>query len=129
MARPLHTQPPLDQLITKLLQSEHFLSAPKLLEALEKTGVTANKTSIYRSLDKLLASGTVCKLNLQGNDIVYELTDHHHDHAVCESCGSVQTVACQHPSFTELTNFTVNHHHLTLYGLCQKCQTLHTSTH
>lgn len=108
------------QIIT-VLQSLHVLSAPDLLTQLEARGVSVNKTSVYRALEKLSEDGILCKQTLTGQTIVYELRESHHDHLVCERCGSIQKIQCVTDSPTKIEGFEVHHHHTTLFGVCHTC--------
>jgi len=108
------------QTILDLLAEHHLATAPELISQLEAKGHTANKTSVYRALDKLLAKNTICKQNLFGNELHYELREHHHDHLVCLKCGKVIATECQ-VDIKAPENFKVDHHHLTVFGWCQGC--------
>ncbi len=118
MARKPRTR----QHITQLLVEKHTLSGPELLQALEDRGQSVNKTSVYRAIEKMLADGLLCRHSFGGNIPYYELRDHHHDHAVCEHCGTVQVVECSTPHSPEIPGFAVGHHHATFFGMCAKCQ-------
>jgi len=107
--------------IQDLLAEHHLLTAPQLVEFLDQKGQKVNKTSVYRALDKLLAANLVCKLNLLGNELHYELQTEHHDHLVCLNCGKVIATECQ-LQFQAPANFKVDHHHLTVFGWCEECQ-------
>jgi len=112
----------ISQTILELLASHHFLTAPQLLDQLHTSGKPVNKTTVYRSLERLENDQLICKHNLVNNELAYELREHHHDHLVCSSCHKVQTTECQITIPQELSNFKISHHHLTLYGLCSECQ-------
>jgi Fur family transcriptional regulator, ferric uptake regulator len=117
---------PLRQEILKLLDRDHLLTVPTLVEKLKKQHSDLNKTTVYRALEFLLEEGIVCRHNVSGNELSFELRDHHHDHLVCTNCGQLQTVDCLvHPP-RQVGGFVVDHHHLTLYGLCEKCLKLST---
>lgn len=107
--------------ITELLAEHHLLSATQILEKLSDTGPAVNKTTVYRSLDKLLAEGTVCKQLFAQDVVLYELRSTHHDHLVCESCGSVEAVPCASSPQVSKPGFTITHHHLTVFGSCENC--------
>lgn len=107
--------------IIKLLQIDHFLSAPELVEKLHAQGRAVNKTSVYRALDKLLDDGRICKQNLKDNELVYELRQDHHDHLVCTNCGQVIPIECHVGTETIPADFVIDHHHLTIFGICGDC--------
>lgn len=113
---------PLKEQVLALLAEHHLLTGPELIDTLNISGNTYNKTSVYRVLEKLLTEEKICKLNFGGNEISYELRDSHHDHVVCTSCGKVVAVECQNISMPD-NDFLIDHHHLTFFGHCPKCQT------
>lgn len=112
----------LKELIRQLLEKEHLLSAPNLLNLLEKDGNIYNKTSVYRALEQLLDEEVICRHHFSNSEASYELRDHHHAHLVCTKCGEIQTGECEYNEPDTVGSFIVNHHHTTLFGLCQKCQ-------
>lgn len=114
-------QPLTRQHITQILTERHVQTGPEILVALEERGQTVNKTSVYRAIDKMLADGVLCRHSFGEVTPSYELRDHHHDHAVCESCGVVQVVSCVDPH-PQIPGFKVEHHHATFFGQCAKCQ-------
>ena len=116
------TKIPLADRIISLLAQNHLLTAPQLLENLLTQGTRYNKTSLYRALDRLLTENQICKLNLIGNEIWYELRASHHDHLVCISCRQVEAVGCTSSEFTQTKGYLIQHHHLILFGICPKCQ-------
>lgn len=104
-----------------LLAAHHLLSANQLLVLLEKEYQAYNKTSVYRALERLLSEGKICHYVFDGKEAVYELREHHHDHAICESCGAIEAISCHSPTLS-LKNFAVDHHHTVVYGTCHHCQ-------
>lgn len=107
--------------ISKILEENHLLSAPDILQKMAKDGTPVNKTSVYRALDKMLAAETICK-QIFGSDVVlYELRENHHDHFVCENCGKIEIVACATHPQNSFDGLTVTHHHTTLFGFCENC--------
>lgn len=113
-------QTPLKKEIVQLLTKNHFLTVPQLVEKLHHHGLTVNKTSVYRTIEAFLSEGLVCQQNFQ-NEFVYELQADHHDHLYCTNCGKVEPTTCKFELNTQPKGFQVDHHHLTLYGLCKNC--------
>lgn len=107
--------------ILEILTENHLLSAPQILEKMSEQGQKVNKTSVYRALEKLLASGTICKQVFGEDTLLYELRNSHHDHLVCENCHTIQAVECTTQPHITATNFTVSHHHMTVFGTCENC--------
>lgn len=108
-------------MIIELLMHNHMLSVSQMLKMLKDSGENFNKTSVYRSLDKLIAQGKICKQTFREGEFFYELRDDHHDHAVCTKCEKIIVVKCKNNSKIKIPGFNVDHHHTTLYGLCKRC--------
>lgn len=111
----------LSESIQTLLKKKHLLSAKEILQHFEKKGRSYNKTSVYRALDQLYADEVVCRYDFKDSEAQYELRSEHHDHFVCEECGDVESIECQLKKTVKLKEQNVSHHHLTLFGTCQKC--------
>lgn len=109
------------QKIKDILQKNHLLSVPQMMEIFEKKGEKYNKTSIYRALEKLHKNGEVCKQTFVDNEALYELREDHHDHALCTKCEKIVPIECSHEEEKQIPGFVVNHHHTTIYGLCNNC--------
>jgi Fe2+ or Zn2+ uptake regulation protein len=109
------------QYILDLLEEYHALTAPEIVEKLEEKGQEFNKTSIYRAIERLQENGHICRYMFGGTTVVYERRDHHHDHLVCNVCSKVETVPCSVDIPQEINGFRVDHHHLTMFGVCAGC--------
>jgi Fe2+ or Zn2+ uptake regulation protein len=108
--------------LIELLQNKHLLNVAQILEELETQGRSYNKTSVYRALDQLLEENLICKHFFTEAQAAYELREHHHAHLICEKCGKIITAECLYHQPEKVGNFKVNHHHLTLIGICDDCQ-------
>ncbi len=122
----------LEELLVTQLVKHHLLTASQLVEHLAMDGKPFNKTSVYRALDRLLASGQLCEHYFNAaQGLVYELRSHHHDHVACEHCGQVWVSEASGGNVTTSsppTGFAITHHHLILFGLCEQCQHRVTKT-
>ncbi len=85
-------------------------------------------TTVYRSLEALVAQGLVQEVVLGDGERRYELVHpgEHHHHLVCEGCRkSVHLDECLVEQFEETikTNygFQIKSHLLELFGLCSDC--------
>ena len=76
----------------KALLTEHNcpLSVPEIQATLAKTGLTPNKTSLYRLLEKLKQAQVVETVLLDSATTYYEIKKHHHHHFKCGSCDTIQ---------------------------------------
>lgn len=108
--------------IIKLLEKHHLVTVQQILQQLEKDGNPYNKTSVYRSLEKLLSSEQLCRHDFTGVEASYELHDSHHDHVVCTNCGVIKTVKCKINKPLRIPGFSLDHHHLTFFGTCKDCR-------
>jgi Fe2+ or Zn2+ uptake regulation protein len=93
------------------------------------------QSSAYRNLAVLEAAGVVHRI--AGSDefarfeLAEDLTDHHHHHLICTSCGEVadftvpdeleQAVEELARQVVASAGFQVDHHRLDLYGRCASC--------
>ncbi|GIK84255.1 MAG: transcriptional repressor [Patescibacteria group bacterium] len=111
----------LPQKIISQLEKTHLLTVGQIIEKLKKSGNTYNKTSIYRALEKLEIEGKICKENFGESEALYELRKNHHDHAVCTNCDKVVAVECHDHTNKKIPGFQADHHHTTIYGLCDSC--------
>lgn len=96
------------------------------------------QSSAYRNLAVLEACGVVHRV--AGSDefarfeLAEDLTDHHHHHLICTSCGRVDdfTVSDRLEASLEVamdrvaasTGFVPDHHRLDLFGRCASCHDL-----
>ena len=114
----------LRELLESLLQKNHYSTVPELLAALTAKGLRFNKTSVYRSLEKMSAEGSVCRHSFGTDKVYYELRhpEHeHHDHFVCELCKKISLLECSVTHTAVPAGYSVEHHHLTVFGKCDRC--------
>jgi Fur family ferric uptake transcriptional regulator len=107
---------------TKHLSAEDVYKA--LLEANEDVGLA----TVYRVLTQFEAADLVMRHHFEGGSSVFELTTmEHHDHIVCNKCGSVEefydeVIEEQQEKIAEKYGFAITDHSMYLYGLCKNCQ-------
>ena len=114
--------PHLATAILSLLHHHHLLSAPEIVTHFQTDKKPYNKTSVYRSLEKLLAENKICKQVFGDAEAVYEPIDHHHDHLVCQICRKIESLDCSYQQPKKIHGFRIDHHHLTFMGVCRNCQ-------
>ncbi|GLU46349.1 Fur family transcriptional regulator [Nocardiopsis ansamitocini] len=105
-----------------------FRSAQDLYAALRAEGSKIGLTTVYRALQALSDAGEVDVLRTDDGEAVYRacLTDEHHHHLVCRSCGKAveiegpavedwaEGLAAKH-GFVDLT------HTVEVFGTCTEC--------
>lgn len=103
------------------------LSPQEILLGAQERVAAMGMATVYRNLKWLLAEGAVQVVTLPGESPRYESSGHaHHHHFQCKACGRVFDV---HQCPGDLAGmapagFVVQHHELTLYGLCAECSAL-----
>lgn len=94
------------------------------------------QSSVYRNLVVLEAARVVHRVistdEFARYELAEDLTDHHHHHLICDSCGTVEdfTVASALERTLEQamarvakeTGFQPEHHRLDLVGICVACR-------
>lgn len=87
-----------------------------------------SRATIYNTIELLLASSLIAKHQFGKNVAQFEKSYKYkqHDHVICIECGSFAEF-CD-PRLLEVQNFveknlnySIKHHALTFYGVCQKC--------
>ena len=107
---------------TKHLSAEDVYKA--LIEADEDVGLA----TVYRVLTQFESAGLVMRHHFEGGSSVFELTSiDHHDHIVCQTCGSVEefydeVIENQQEMIAEKYGFRITDHSMYLYGVCKDCQ-------
>ncbi|MCL6472426.1 MAG: transcriptional repressor [Firmicutes bacterium] len=127
-ARGLYFTPERQCIADEVFSNHEHLDAEELLKILKGKGSKASRATVYRTLDLLVESGLVEKIDLGDGRSVYEHTagHAHHDHLICIRCGSVQEFeeplieqlqdwACEKAAFKPIG------HNLNIYGYCKNC--------
>ena len=104
------------------------LSAADVHRKLQKKGMVANQTTIYRELQFLTEQGVLRPVLLHDGTQRYELASlHHHHHLVCLSCKKVDEFCIEHEldgverTIAKKKGFEVERHSLEFYGRCAGC--------
>jgi|SRR5580704_8961889 Fur family ferric uptake transcriptional regulator len=108
-------------------RNHHAWTLEDLHAGLVARNVAADFSTVFRSAEKLAATGSVRKLVLDDGRARFELPEAHHDHLHCTSCGELVPVPCPigPGNFSALereTGIAVLDHHLVLSGLCRDCR-------
>lgn len=107
--------------IYQVLASHHLLTADDIVAILEDQGHSVDRVTVYRNLELFLQHKLVCTHHFGQSAAQFELRQRHHDHAVCTQCGQIQAIDCRIDPPT-IPNFSIDHHHINLYGTCRSCQ-------
>ena len=105
------------------------LEAEELGHALRRKKIRASRATIYRTLELLVDSGMVRKVDLGHGHSHYEhvLGHTHHEHMVCLKCGKVVEFSDKgiERSLVRLcrkAGFELCSHYFQVFGYCKDCQ-------
>ncbi len=77
-----------------LRNPERHLRAVDLVEECG-AGEPATESTIYRTLDRLVAYGVLVRAQLDDGALRFHLAPQHHEHLVCEACGAIADVPAE----------------------------------
>ena len=110
---------------TLLAQRDH-VTADDLTAAVQAGYPEVHRATIYRTLEALESLGVLYRLSTGQGPTQWHLTQHSHQHLVCDSCGAVEEVSS--PSFARLAaalardhGFRADIRHVAISGRCRKC--------
>ncbi len=114
--------------ILDLLDGHHtHLTAAQVYDQIRQNLTAVNRSTVYRSLKRLVDAGEVTISDMGMEALVYERrTDTPHHHLVCHSCGKILMIADEQVRdfFGNVESrypFRVITDHLILYGICADC--------
>lgn len=117
------------EIVNIFSKMETPLSAQELQKKLQTTGISVNKTTVYRELRFLTNEGYLIEVHLNPKETSYESSGlMHHHHLICETCGKIENVTnCLAEELEKdvfkKKGFKIVKHSLEFYGLCIKCYT------
>ena len=124
MARPPRVRNAVNELVIK--SSRLDWSIDEIRSDLARRGTDADFSSVYRSVEALVDSGSLRRVQLGRSESRFERADSPHDHVRCDHCGTVaavERVAVELPlgAVGRETGFTVSGHEIIFHGLCSAC--------
>ena len=100
-------------------------TAIEIFDAARRSEPGLGLATVYRTLELLLATGSVRPLAGRGRFAYVRCAPGHHHHLVCLSCGSVEeTDLCAAPPKAELQRrhgFAAEEHQFEVFGTCAEC--------
>lgn len=105
----------------------HHVTAQDLISALRQRDPTFHESTVYRTLERLVALDVVTRIDVDGGAAVYHLGASAHHHVVCERCGRVVGVDASllEPVARRLRRdhgFVLRSDAVTLPGRCVRCE-------
>jgi len=109
-------------------ERSHF-NTEELIASLREKRFKVSRATVYRTLGHLEDAGFLRQVALNSSQIHYEFIANtkHHEHVVCESCGSIiefsdpqleeriEAVAAKH-------NVSITRHNVQIFGICRRCR-------
>jgi Fur family transcriptional regulator, ferric uptake regulator len=118
-----------DQIIIDFLSlKQHHFTSQQVFDQIKTRLPAVNRSTIYRSLERLVNQGKISVSDIGTGSLVYELVENTtHHHLVCQQCHQIITIPPE--EVTKLFNtieqnshFQIITNHLILYGICSFCQ-------
>jgi len=105
------------------------VTALELDDELRRRRPPVARASVYRALDQLEELGLVQRIEVTRGTAAYERVEpsgHHHHHAICRSCGRMETfedraLEAEIARVSGRMPFTISEHDIVLRGLCERC--------
>ena len=105
------------------------MSADEVHARLTEAGERVGRTTVYRQLERLVASGAARKMNGDRTGHCYAYADEHcaeHYHMICTECGKLAHLSCDHVEelFHHIKSehgFVIDPSQTVLYGKCAVC--------
>ena len=119
----------------RVIGALHAAGGPVTIPEILELDAELAQSSVYRNLTILEEVGAVARIVTHDDHARFELsealTDHHHHHLICGSCGSVSDVELPEDTEAELDDafervarsagFRLDAHRLDLLGTCAAC--------
>ncbi|MCM1054673.1 MAG: transcriptional repressor [Bacteroides sp.] len=112
--------------------SDRHMTAEEIFEELKTTNTEIGKSTVYRTLEKLIEEGKARKyFSDEGKSACYQYIDENgscasHFHLKCTRCGRLIHLKCDYLTDVEKHvyerhRFTVDNTKTVLYGVCEDC--------
>ena len=107
-------------------EGRHLWSIDELHTAVVESLGAADYSTVFRAVVAMEKDGAIQRIDLGDGKVHYELSDEHHEHIRCDSCGRVVEVpGCvlddAAASVKSSTGFAVTSHQLLFTGVCPEC--------
>jgi Fe2+ or Zn2+ uptake regulation protein len=101
-------------------------TADQIYTGLQNEIPTLSKTTVYSTLSSLKDAGLVREINIEDNEIRYDVRMENHGHFKCESCGSIFDFHVDMDSLpvSGLNHFTVRDKNIYFKGTCPNCRAI-----
>lgn len=116
-----------DVIVEEFFRKHDHLTVDQLWHQARERDPKIGYATVYRTLKLLTESGLAYKREFGGGQARFEhITDHHHDHLICLSCGNI--IEFENDEIEHLQDrvckrhrFKMINHKMELYGYCEHC--------
>jgi Fur family ferric uptake transcriptional regulator len=116
-------------ILETIAHTDGHLSAQQVHEHASERLPGLNLATVYRTVETLHEAGLVDMLDAQSEPMRFALRDpeNPHGHLLCTHCGRVMDLDAEliqqlAETVATKTSFHIDHHHLTLQGICPECE-------
>ncbi|NYB74888.1 transcriptional repressor [Sedimentibacter hydroxybenzoicus DSM 7310] len=98
-------------------------TADQIYNGLHDEVPTLSKTTVYNTLSSLLDAGLIRAINIEDNEVRYDINTHDHGHFKCESCKNIYDFNIDIDLFEadQLSGFEINDKNVFFKGTCRSC--------
>lgn len=98
-------------------------TADQIYNGLHDEVPTLSKTTVYNTLTSLIDAGMVRAVNIEDNEVRYDINTHNHGHFKCESCKNIFDFDIDIDSFetNQLHGFKIDDKNVFFKGKCNSC--------
>ncbi len=113
---------------------QRHLSAEEVFRTLLLEHTDIGLATVYRVLTQFEQAGILSRSHFESGKAIYELNEgQHHDHLICTECGKVEEffdaeIEQRQQTIASQLGWLMQDHAMSLYGLCQACQTRQKTT-
>ncbi len=126
LAPGMRRTPQRTMVYTAIVRLGGHCTADEIATELHKTKPGFSRSTVYRALEALTASGSVYAAHLGEGPTHYELASGDHHHAVCQVCGGVlhiqeELVSSLESHLADLHHFKPVRTEVLVVGVCDAC--------
>ena len=115
-------------IVEAIAHSGNHVSAEEIFAHIHAPENSVNITTVYRTLELLVAQGLASRIDLGAGRVIYATTQHGpHMHLVCRQCGQVidaeqGLLLTLNDELNAQYQFAADLQHISVLGLCRQCQ-------
>ena len=117
-------------ILQEVIKLDKHFEAENLFDHIKSINIKVSRASIYRTLDLLVQSGLVNKINFDNSCYYYETTVNKasHDHFICTECGKIiefyySEIEGIHNKLSSEFGLEIIEYAHQIYGKCRDCKT------